>query len=205
MMNDRPIRLYAELTSPPLTPLYVAAALLFCPTTYSALIPLSYRTAVFISFMIAATLLPLTVETYLRIKYKIAAYDGRAHRNLRLLYAGYALLLLTAVFILRNAPLFSLVVPLMKGVASLWIVTAAAMTLRKTTCRDMIFAGGMTAFLAIPAAACTELWTTIFCTALLLSGLSATALAYLGRSRLVASGADYLLGIGTMLVTLYII
>lgn len=203
MMNDRPIRLYTKLTSPPLTSLYVAAALLFCPTTFSTLIPLSYRVAVFFSFMTIVTLLPLAAEAYLRVRHKILSEGETPVRALRMLYVGYAVMLLTAIFILRDAPLFSIVIPLIKGIASLWVVTAISMTLRKATCRDMIFAGGMTAFLAILALACNELWTVVFCAMLLVSGLSATALAHLGRSRLIVSGIDYLLGVGTMLATLY--
>ncbi len=204
-MIDRMIRLYATLTNPLLTPLYVAAAMLFCPTTFSALIPLQYRIAIFASFAIIVSLLPFTVETYLRVKCKIPRGEQIAPRCRRWLYVSYAAMLLIAIFTLRTAPLFSLVVPLMKGVATLWIVTAAAMPLRSATCRDMIFAGGMTAFLAILALSGAVQWIVILCTALLLSALTATALVRLERTTLIGSGIDYLLGLAAMTAALHLL
>lgn len=202
-MTDRLARLCTLLINPLLTPLYVASALLFCPTAFSALIPLSYRLAIFAAFAIMATLLPLAVEIYLRAKCKIPRGGQIAAPHRRRLCVSYAAMLLIAVFTLRSAPLFSLVVPLMKGVAALWLVTAIAMTLRKTACRDMIFAGGMTAFLAILAMSGAEQWTTILCAALLISGMAATAVVRLGSTTLAGSGADYLAGVCTMLAGLY--
>lgn len=204
-MIDRLTRLYALLTSPLLTPLYVAAAILFCPTAFSAFIPLTYRIAIFVSFAIIASLLPLTVETYLRVKCKIPRGGQIAPRRRRWLYISYAAMLLIAIFTLREAPLFSLVVPLMKGVATLWIVTAAAMTLRSATCRNMIFAGGMTLFLAILALSGAEQWIAILCAALLFSGLTATALVRLGRTTLAGAGIDYLLGMIAMTAALHLL
>lgn len=204
-MIDRLTRLYLLLTSPLLTTLYIAAALLFGPTTFSALVPLPYRLAVFSSLVIVVSLLPLTVETYLRIKCKIPRGEQLSPRRRRWLCLSYAVMLLVALFTLRAAPLFSLVVPLMKGVAALWIITAASMTLRKEACREMIFAGGMSAFAAILALAGAGVWTDVFCASLLVSGLTATAIAHLGRSSLVGTGIDYVLGAGAMIATLYFI
>lgn len=204
-MIDLLARLYALFINPLLTPLYVAAAVLFCPTTFSALVPMPYRLAVFAAFAVTAALLPLTVEVYLRIKHKIPRseeIDAKYRRRLCILYAA---VLLAAVFVLRTTPVFSLVVPLMKGVAALWIITAVAMTLRKTACREMIFLGGATAFLAILALTGAEQWTAILCAALLISGVAATAVVRLDRTSLAGSGIYYLAGIGTMLAGLYLL
>lgn len=203
MMTYRLARLYTLLINPLLVPLYVAAAMLFCPTAFAAIVPLSYRLAVLAAFAIMAAILPLAVETYLRVKCRIPRGESVADRYRRWLCVSYAAMLLIAVFMLRAAPLFSIVVPLMKGVAALWIMTAVSMALRKTTCRDMIFAGGMTAFLAILAMSGAEMWTTMLCAALLVSGVGATAAVGLDRTTLAGSGVDYLLGAGAMLSGLY--
>lgn len=203
-MTDRLARLYTLLVSPFLTPLYAAAAMLFCRSAFTAYIPLTYRLAVMSSLAIFFAVLPLTVETYMRIKCKIPRGEAVTPRRLRWLYAIYAAISVIGLLSLRTAPLFALAIPLMKGTAALWLVTAAATVLNRKVSREMIFLGGMTLFLGIVAMSIGRQWVAVLCMFIMASGLASTASVRLGGSTLVSTGADYLTGMIVTAAALYI-